>query len=47
MQIKNTEQRTIAIQYQIRQKGKDFIKYQHRFLERLDKYYNDQNKAES
>ena len=28
-------------------KGKDFIKYQHRFLERLDKYYNDQNKAES
>ena len=28
-------------------KGKDFIKYQHKFLERVDKYYNDQNKAES
>ena len=28
-------------------KGKEFIKYQHKFLERLDKYYNDQNKAES
>jgi len=28
-------------------KGKEFIKYQHKFLERVDKYYNDQNKAES
>ena len=28
-------------------KGKEFIKYQHKFLERLDKYYNDRNKAES
>ena len=28
-------------------KGKEFIKYQHRFLERLDKYYSDRNKAES
>ena len=28
-------------------KGKEFIKYQHKFLERLDKYYNDQNKAKS
>ena len=28
-------------------KGREFIKYQHKFLERLDKYYNDQNKAES
>ena len=28
-------------------KGKEFIKYQHKFLERLDKYYNDKNKAES
>ena len=30
-------------------KGKEFIKYQHKFLERLDKYYNDRivaNKAE-
>ena len=26
-------------------KGKEFIKYQHKFLERLDKYYNDKNKA--
>ena len=24
---------------------KEFIKYQHKFLERLDKYYNDKNKA--
>ena len=28
-------------------KGKEFIKYQHKFLERLDKYYNDKNKAKS
>ena len=28
-------------------KGKEFIKYQHKFLERLDKYYSDRNKAES
>ena len=28
-------------------KGKEFIKYQHKFLERLDKYYNDKNKAAS
>ena len=28
-------------------KGKEFIKYQHKFLERVDKYYNDQNKAAS
>jgi hypothetical protein len=28
-------------------KGKEFIKYQHKFLERLDKYYNDRNKAGS
>ena len=28
-------------------KGKEFIKYQHKFLERLDKYYNDKNKATS
>ena len=28
-------------------KGREFIRYQHRFLERLDKYYNDRNKAES
>ena len=28
-------------------KGKEFIKYQHKFLERVDKYYNDQNKAKS
>jgi len=28
-------------------KGKDFIKYQHKFLERVDKYYNDQNKADT
>ena len=28
-------------------KGREFIKYQHKFLERVDKYYNDQNKAES
>ena len=28
-------------------KGREFIRYQHRFLERLDKYYNGQNKAES
>ena len=26
-------------------KGKEFIKYQHKFLERLDKYYSDRNKA--
>ena len=28
-------------------KGKEFIKYQHKFLERVDKYYNDQNKADT
>ena len=28
-------------------KGKEFIKYQHKFLARLDKYYNDKNKAKS
>tara|TARA_B100000900_G_scaffold194231_1_gene164286 strand:- start:175 stop:915 length:741 start_codon:yes stop_codon:yes gene_type:complete len=28
-------------------KGREFIRYQHRFLERLDKYYNGRNKAES
>ena len=28
-------------------KGKEFIKYQHKFLERLDKYYNDKNKADT
>ena len=28
-------------------KGKEFIKYQHKFLERLDKYYSDRNKAVS
>ena len=28
-------------------KGKEFIKYQHKFLERLDKYYSDRNKAAS
>ena len=28
-------------------KGKEFIKYQHKFLERLDKYYSGKNKAES
>ena len=28
-------------------KGKEFIKYQHKFLERLDKYYNDKNKAKT
>ena len=28
-------------------KGREFIRYQHRFLERLDKYYNDRNKAKS
>ncbi len=28
-------------------KGREFIKYQHKFLERLDKYYSDRNKAES
>ena len=28
-------------------KGKEFMKYQHKFLERLDKYYSDRNKAES
>ena len=28
-------------------KGKEFIKYQHKFLDRLDKYYNDKNKAKS
>ena len=28
-------------------KGKEFIKYQHKFLERLDKYYNDRNKADT
>ena len=26
-------------------KGKEFIKYQHRFLEKVDKFYNDRNKA--
>ena len=28
-------------------KGKEFIKYQHKFLARLDKYYNDKNEAKS
>jgi len=28
-------------------KGREFIKYQHKFLERLDKYYSDRNKAQS
>ena len=28
-------------------KGKEFIKYQHRFLEKVDKFYNDRNKAAS
>ena len=28
-------------------KGREFIKYQHKFLERLDKYYSDKNKAKS
>ena len=28
-------------------KGKEFIKYQHKFLERLDKYYSGKNKAQS
>ena len=28
-------------------KGREFIKYQHKFLERLDKYYSDKNKAVS
>ena len=28
-------------------KGKEFIRYQHKFLERLDKYYSDRNKAAS
>jgi len=28
-------------------KGKEFIRYQHKFLERLDKYYSDKNKAAS
>ena len=28
-------------------KGKEFIKYQHRFLEKVDKFYNDKNKAAS
>jgi genome maintenance exonuclease 1 len=28
-------------------KGREFIKYQHKFLERLDKYYSDKNKAAS
>mgnify|MGYP003330167485 CR=1 FL=1 len=28
-------------------KGREFIKYQHKFLERVDKYYNDQNKADT
>ena len=28
-------------------KGKEFIKYQHKFLERLDKYYSDRNKADT
>ena len=28
-------------------KGREFIRYQHRFLERLDKYYSGRNKAES
>ena len=28
-------------------KGREFIKYQHKFLERLDKYYSGKNKAES
>ena len=28
-------------------KGKEFIKYQHRFLEKVDKFYSDRNKAAS
>jgi len=28
-------------------KGKEFIKYQHRFLEKVDRFYNDRNKAAS
>ena len=28
-------------------KGRNFIRYQHKFLERVDKYYNDQNKADT
>ena len=28
-------------------KGKEFIKYQHKFLERLDKYYSGKNQAKS
>jgi hypothetical protein len=28
-------------------KGREFIKYQHKFLERLDKYYSDKNKADT
>ena len=28
-------------------KGREFIKYQHKFLERLDKYYSGKNQAES
>ena len=28
-------------------KGKEFIKYQHKFLERLDKFYSGKNKAKS
>jgi hypothetical protein len=26
-------------------KGKEFIKYQWKFLEKIDKFYNDKNKA--
>jgi len=28
-------------------KGKEFIKYQHRFLEKVDRFYSDRNKASS
>ena len=28
-------------------KGKEFIKYQHKFLERLDKYYSGKNQAKT